>query len=161
MPGLCCCVQAFSSCREHGLLSSCGVQASYGDFSRCWAQALVCTGLSSCGQQAQLLWLLGSRARAQELWRTGLVAPRHVGFSRIRDRTHASCTGRLILNHWATGEAPLLALSTRHFDRRNQPMSLLCLSLRPLAPRGSTLEMWLAHMMRWQYFQYIELKEIC
>ena len=25
-----------------------------------------------------LLWLTGSRAQAQQLWRTGLVAPRHV-----------------------------------------------------------------------------------
>ena len=37
--GLCCCTQAFSSCRERGLLSSCSAQASRG-FSCCGARAL-------------------------------------------------------------------------------------------------------------------------
>ena len=36
-------------------------------------------GFSSCGTWAQQLWLLGSRMQAQQLWRTGLVALRHVG----------------------------------------------------------------------------------
>ena len=31
-------------------------------------------GFSSCGLWAQQLWLLGSRAQAQQLWHTGLVA---------------------------------------------------------------------------------------
>ena len=31
-------------------------------------------GFSSCGTRAQQLWLVGSRAQAQQLWRTGLVA---------------------------------------------------------------------------------------
>ena len=35
-------------------------------------------GFSSCGTWAQQLWLAGSRARAQQLWCTGFVAPRHV-----------------------------------------------------------------------------------
>ena len=30
----------------------------------------------------------------------GLAAPRHVGSSRTRDRTHILCLGRSILNHW-------------------------------------------------------------
>ena len=55
--------------------------------------------------QAQQLWLAGSRVRAQQLWPTGLVAPRHVGSSRTRARTHVSCTGRRILNHCTTREA--------------------------------------------------------
>ena len=39
--GLCCCVQAFSSCGEQGLLSSSGAWASYySGFSCCGAQAL-------------------------------------------------------------------------------------------------------------------------
>ena len=33
----------------------------------------------------------------------GLVALGHVGSSRIRDRTHVSCIGRWILDHWAPG----------------------------------------------------------
>ena len=36
----------------------------------------------------------------------GLVAPRHVGSSRTRDRTHVPCNGRQILNRCATREVP-------------------------------------------------------
>ena len=39
------------------------------------------------------------------MWRTGLVAPRHVGSSRARARTRVPCIGRRILNHCATREA--------------------------------------------------------
>ena len=34
----------------------------------------------------------------------GLVAPQHVGSSRIGDQTHVPCTGRRILNHWMIRE---------------------------------------------------------
>ena len=47
----------------------------------------------------------GSRAQAQQLWRTGPVAPRHVGSSRARDRTRVPCTGRQTPNPCATREA--------------------------------------------------------
>ena len=51
--GLCCCVQAFSSCGQQGLLSSCYLQASRcGGFS-CGAQALGSTGFRSCS-----MWIL-------------------------------------------------------------------------------------------------------
>ena len=43
--------------------------------------------------------------KAQYLWHTGLVAPRHVGSSRTRAGTHVPCIGRRILNHCATREA--------------------------------------------------------
>ena len=69
-----------------------------------WSTGSRHTGFSSCGPQAQQLWLLGSRAQAQQLWHTGLVALRHVGSSWSRDRTHVPCHGRRILNHCATGE---------------------------------------------------------
>ena len=36
----------------------------------------------------------------------GLVAPHHVGSSRIRDRTRVPCIGRWILNHCTTREVP-------------------------------------------------------
>ena len=39
------------------------------------------------------------------MWLTGLVAPRHVGSSQTRARTHVPCIGRQILNHCATREA--------------------------------------------------------
>ena len=66
-----------------------------------------CVGFSS-GTRAQQLWLAGSRAQTQQLWCTGLVAPRYVGSSRTRDRTRVACIGRWILNHYATREAPIL-----------------------------------------------------
>ena len=58
--GLHCCTQAFSSCRERGLLSSCSAWASHrGGFSCCGAQALdtqasvvAAQGLISCGAPA-------------------------------------------------------------------------------------------------------------
>ena len=62
-------------------------------------------GFSSCGTWAQQMWLAGSRVQAQQLWRTGLVAPWHVGSSQTRVRTHIPCIGRQILNHCATREA--------------------------------------------------------
>ena len=40
------------------------------------------------------------------MWRTGLAALRHVGYSMTRDRTRVPCIGRRILNHCATREAP-------------------------------------------------------
>ena len=51
--GLCCSMQAFSSCGEWGLLSSCDAQASHcGSFSCHGAHALGSMGFSSCGTAA-------------------------------------------------------------------------------------------------------------
>ena len=71
-----------------------------------WSTGSRCTGFSSCGTQAQQLWLMASTAQAQQLWCTGLVAPQHVGSSRTRAGTHVPCIGRRILNHCTTREAP-------------------------------------------------------
>ena len=38
------------------------------------------------------------------MWCTGFVALWHGGSSHTRDRTHVSCIGRQILNHWTTRE---------------------------------------------------------
>ena len=62
--GLGCCPWAFTSCREQGLLSSCGVWASQGG------------GFAEQGS---------GHSRAQKLWLMGLVAPCHVGSSQTRD----------------------------------------------------------------------------
>ena len=82
--GLCCCPQAFSSCREQGwLLSSCSAGVSHrGGFS-----------LGSTGLQIQQLWL------------SGLVSPWHVGSSRTGDGTRVPCTARQILNCWTPGKS--------------------------------------------------------
>ena len=56
-------------------------------------------------QGLQELRHVGSRARAQWLWRMDSVALWHVGSPQIRDWAFASCTGRQVLYHWATREA--------------------------------------------------------
>ena len=69
-----------------------------------WSMGSRRAGFSSCGLWAQQLWLAGSRAQAQQLWHTGLVAPWHVGSSRTRAQTRVPCIDRRILNHCATKE---------------------------------------------------------
>ena len=59
-----------------------------------------CAGLPCCGAQAP-------DAQAQQMWLTGLVAPRHVGSSQTRARTCVPCIGRQTLNHCTTREAQL------------------------------------------------------
>ena len=81
---------------------------------------------SSCGERGPLfIAVLGpltvaaspvaehrlQTAQAQWLWRTGPVAPRHVGSSQTRARTCVPCIGRRILNHYATREAPRVSYS--------------------------------------------------
>ena len=61
-------------------------------FSYRGAQALACTGFSSC------------RTQVQELQLKGLVALQHVEPSQTRDRTHVSCIDRQILDHRTTRE---------------------------------------------------------
>ena len=46
----------------------------------------------------------GLQSKAQKLWYTSLVAPRHAGSSWTRDWTHVSLTGKRILYHWTTRE---------------------------------------------------------
>ena len=64
----------------------------------CVARASHCGGLSCCGARAP-------GARAQQLWRTGSLASRHVGSSQTRARTRVPCIGRRAPNHCATREA--------------------------------------------------------
>ena len=63
-----------------------GAWTSHCGFSYCWAQALG-SWVSSCSTQAQNLWF------------TGLVLLRHVGFSWIRDWIPVPCIGRQVLIH--------------------------------------------------------------
>ena len=84
-------------------------------FSLRWLLLLWSTGsrhvcFSSCGTRAQWPWLVGPRAQAQQLCHTNLLAPRHVGSSRTRDRTRVSCIGRWIPNYCATREVPILPI---------------------------------------------------
>ena len=67
-------------------------------------------GFSSCSRWTQWLWLLGSRAWAQQLWYMGLVALQHVESSRARDQTRVPHIGRQVLIHCTTREVPELML---------------------------------------------------
>ena len=90
--GLCCCARAFSSCGEWGLL----FVVLHGLLIAV-ASLVAELGLQACGFQQ--LWLAGSRAHAQSLWLTGLVAPQHVGSSWTRAQSRVPCISRRILNH--------------------------------------------------------------
>ena len=90
---------AFSSCCERGLLF-----VAVRGLLIAVASLVMEHGLQAHGLQQ--LWLAGSRAQAQQLWCTGLVALRHVGSSQTRARTRVPCTGRRIVNHCATREVP-------------------------------------------------------
>ena len=84
--GLRFCARAFSSCSERGPLFIV-------------VRGPVTIAASRCRAQAP-------DAQAQQLWLTGLVAPRHVGSSQTRARTRVPCIGRQTPNHCATREAP-------------------------------------------------------
>ena len=95
--GLRCCTRAFSSCGKRGLLF-----VAVRGFSLQWLLLLRSrgsrrAGFSTCGSRALQCRLSSCGARA-------LVAPRHVGSSRTRDRTRVPCIGRWILNHCTTRE---------------------------------------------------------
>ena len=95
--GIRCCTRAFSSCGERGLLFVAVRGLLIVVASLVAEHRLQVRGL-------QQLWLAGSRVQAQQLSRTGLVAPRHVGSSPTRAQTHVPCIGRRIVNHCATRE---------------------------------------------------------
>ena len=96
-----CCAGFFSSCREQGLLSSCGLRAFHcRNFSCCGAWALGLTGFLSCSTWTQQLLLMGARAQIQQLWHTGLVVPWHVESSQNRE-------GNLCLLLWQADSFPI------------------------------------------------------
>ena len=106
-------IAVFSNCGEQGLLPSC----------RAWASH--CTGSSCCrawavGHKGFHMWRSGlvimahklqSRGSVNQLRHTALVALWHVGSSQTRIRTCVSCIDKKVLYHWATKEAPKLAIS--------------------------------------------------
>lgn len=65
-------------------------EASHCGSISCGAQARGCSGFSICSAQDQQLWLLGSRAQAQQFWHLGLTALQRVGPSGIRDHVRSS-----------------------------------------------------------------------
>ena len=66
------------------------------------------------------MWLAGSRAQAQKLWRMGLVALWHVGSSQTRDRTRVPCIGRRILKHCTTREVLHVLLNRSNYQHSTE-----------------------------------------
>lgn len=92
--GLSCCMWAFSSCGERGLLS-CGAWASHwSGFSCGGAGALGRTGFSSCRAWAEQLRLLGSRAQAEVY---GLSCSVACGLFWDQESNLGPCTARKFL----------------------------------------------------------------
>ena len=85
----------FLQLRRAGAALRCGARASHGGGFLLQSRGSRRVGFRSCG------------SRAQQLWRTGLVAPRHVGSSRTRARTCVPCISGRILNHCATRQVPI------------------------------------------------------
>ena len=104
--GLRCCSQAFSSCGKRGLLF----------IVVCGLLITVVSLVVEHGLQAR---------RLQQLWRTGLVALRHVGSSRIRDQTRVPCIGRRILNHRTTREVSIPYLTSCHYSTKSRRIGRL------------------------------------
>ena len=90
---------------------------------RCYTQPF-----SSCGAQAAhcVVTSLVEHGR-QQLWHMGWATSRHVGSSRTRDRTHVPCTGRQILNHWATREVPAPSFNIKPWAQTFGFWGALCL----------------------------------
>ena len=90
--GLHCCMRAFSSFGDRGLLSFQCVSFSL-------QGRLLPQSMSSRGMWASANW-----------WCSGSVVLRHLGSSWIGDRTHVPWVARQILNQWTTREARMSAL---------------------------------------------------
>ena len=101
----------FCSCGEQGLLFIVVSRLLIAvPFVLLWSTGSSCLGFSRCSTQAQWLWLRGSRASAQQLWCTGLVAPQYVESSQTRDWTCIPCVGWWVFIHWATREVQSVLL---------------------------------------------------
>ena len=95
---LSCSAQAFSSCSSRGY--------SLVAMHRLVIVIIFLLMTQALGIPAAVAVALGLWGTAQSLWRRGLVAPRPVKSSWIRNWPHMPCFGRWILNHWTTREVP-------------------------------------------------------
>ena len=131
--GLRCCAWAFSSCIKRGLLFVAVRGLLIAVASLVAVRGLLIAVASIVAEHGlqvrglQQLWLAGSRVQAQQLWRMGLVALRHVGSSWTRARTHVPYIGRWILNHCASREALVLLFLDLKKMERNKTWQIYCL----------------------------------
>ena len=106
--GLRCCMRAFSSCGKWRLLFVTVRGLLTAVASPVAEHGLQAHGLQQLWHMAQQLWLADSRAQAQQLWHTGLVALRHVGSSRTRAQT---CVPSILAGGFLTTAPPGKSLS--------------------------------------------------
>ena len=128
--GLRCCTRAFSSCGERELLFGAERGLLFGAVRG--LLIAVASLVAEHGLQArglQQLWLAGSRAQAQQLWRTGLVALLRVESPRTKARTRVPCIGRRILNHCATREIPGDQFLLYFFMKDENSRTFMCILL--------------------------------
>ena len=134
--GLCCFVQAFSSCSEWRLLSSLRSVA----FSVRWRLLLWTVGCGVCGLQEL-------RSRVPEC-RLSSCGSRHsclvcAESSWTRDQTCVPCIGRRTPNPWTTREVPILLLISHEREVLVQLSPLWSqqwdLAERQLSPSPSSL----------------------
>ena len=101
-------------CVKSSLLHTCFLYLwQVGATLRCGTRVSHCSGFSCCGAQALGTW--ASVVVARGLQSAGSVVVAHglscsEATSQTRDRTCVPCIGRRILNHYATGEVPLISL---------------------------------------------------
>ena len=88
----------FSGCAGSSLLHGLSLAVQMGA-ALAAVPGLLVAGHGIGGMQASVAVAAGLGAQAQQLWRPGLAAPRHVGSSWIRDPTCVSCTGTWVLYH--------------------------------------------------------------
>ena len=88
MLGLSCCTgfSLVAVSGGHSVVAVCGLLTEVAPLIA--VRGLGAVGFSGCGTRAQWLQLPDSRAQAQELQHTSLVAPWHVGSSQTRHQSH-------------------------------------------------------------------------
>ena len=126
----------FPGYSKQGPLPSCGARSHCGGFCyRAWAVP---------GSGLQHFWTPGSRARAPQLWQTGLTALWHVGSSPNRDQTCLSSAGRRTPHHWATRENPISISGNTFFPFCTKIFEWTWTWLGKLQETVSDREAWLA-----------------
>ena len=109
----------FSSCGKRGLLSSCSVRVSHcSGFS--WRRARA-PGHSGFSRAAPRLWSTGSLAVVHRLHCSKACGIFLTPWP--MDQTHVLCTGRRILYHWVTREAPRWIFN--HWATREVPLPIV------------------------------------
>ena len=102
--------------------------------SRCEEFSSCSSRLTSCGSQAL--------EHGWQLWCTGLIAPRYVGYSPTRDWTDVPCIGRQILNHWTTREVLTWCLFIFKPQYQDLPGSPVVKTLLPLKGAWVSISVW-------------------